>query len=56
MALWVNRGRIEGAVATRKGTWCLGEDFTPFKNKWVDLVMTWKPNQGQIICCLGHAR
>eukprot|EP00794_Sanderia_malayensis_P014146 gene14146-15623_t len=46
MALWVNRGRIEGAVSTRKGTWCLGEDVTPFSDKWVDLVMSWKQNQG----------
>ncbi len=51
MALWVNRGRIEGAVASRKGTWCLREDIRPFADKWVDLSLTWKPSQGKLSSC-----
>jgi len=46
MALWVNRGKIEGAVSTHKGTWCLGEDLDKFKDRWVDYVLTWHPMRG----------
>ena len=46
MALWVNRGKIEGAVSSRKGTWCLEEDLDKFQDRWVDYVMTWHPMKG----------
>ena len=46
MALWVNKGRIEGAVSTRKGTWCLGEDLDSLADRWVDYVLTWHPLKG----------
>ena len=46
MALWVNKGKIEGAVSTRKGTWCLEEDLDKFTDRWVDYVLTWHPTKG----------
>ena len=46
MALWVNKGKIEGAVSTRKGTWCLEEDLDKFTDRWVDYVLTWHPMKG----------
>lgn len=48
MALWVNKGKIEGAVSTRKGTWCLEEEIGDLKDRWVDYVMTWHPMRGKI--------
>ena len=47
IALWVNRGKIEASVASQKRTWCLGEELSPFVERWNDLVLSWNRDKGR---------
>ena len=51
ISLWVNHGKLSGAVVTRENTWCIRRSLYPYIEKWISLTFTWNRDIGSICIC-----